>query len=363
MTCRRCASSSRHGCAPGGRRRRACVPTQLIRGRPLRGWMAVPLVARDGRALGVVQLSDKVDGEFSAEDEDLLMQLARMASTTLDNALAAEAREANRLKDEFLGVLSHELRTPLQAIFAWVDILRQRPTDTALLAQAAEVVERSAQAQMRLIGDLLDVSRIARGQLQLERESVELAAVVRLALDTVRPMATAKRITISFRAAGRRLSRSTATPTRLQQVVWNLLSNAVKFTPEGAASRCRWPPAPISWCCACSDSGPGIPAAFLPHVFERFRQADSSAARPHGGLGLGLAIVRHLVELHGGEVAAENAAGGGAAVHRPLAARLVAARRRRAGAGCRRRGARADPARWHSRAAGRGRGRLARCAQ
>jgi signal transduction histidine kinase/DNA-binding response OmpR family regulator len=288
------------------------VPTELVRGRPLRGWMAVPLVARDGRALGVVQLSDKVDGDFSADDEDLLLQLARMASTTLDNALAAEAREANRLKDEFLGVLSHELRTPLQAIFAWVDILRQRPSDVALLAQAADVVERSAQAQMRLIGDLLDVSRIARGQLQLERDSVELAAVVRLALDTVRPMAAAKHIAISFGAAAEDCWVD-GDATRLQQVVWNLFSNAVKFTPEGGRVEVSLAAAANQLQLRVQDSGPGIPAAFLPHVFERFRQADSSAARPHGGLGLGLAIVRHLVELHGGEVAAENAAGGGAA--------------------------------------------------
>ena len=288
------------------------VPTELIRGRPLRGWMGVPLVARDGRALGVVQLSDKVEGDFSAEDEDLLLQLARMASTTLDNALAAEAREANRLKDEFLGVLSHELRTPLQAIFAWVDILRQRSTDAALLAQAADVVERSAQAQMRLIGDLLDVSRIARGQLQLDRDSVELAAVVRLALETVRPMATAKHVAISF-GASTEDGWVDGDATRLQQVVWNLLSNAVKFTPEGGRIEVSLVAAANQLVLRVRDSGPGVPAAFLPHVFERFRQADSSAARPHGGLGLGLAIVRHLVELHGGEVAAENAPGGGAA--------------------------------------------------
>jgi hypothetical protein len=168
------------------------------------------------------------------------MQLARMASTTLDNAVAAEAREANRLKDEFLGVLSHELRTPLQAIIAWMDILRQQPADAALRRQATEVVERSAQSQMRLIADLLDVSRIARGQLHLERETVELTAVVRLALETVQAMAASKRIILSFVPPGGDC-RVDGDAARLQQVVWNLLSNAVKFTPEGGRVRWRWP--------------------------------------------------------------------------------------------------------------------------
>ena len=287
-----------------------------------RGWLAAPVRARDGRSLGVLTLSDKLDGDFTVEDEDLVMQLARMAATTLDNAAAAEAREANRMKDEFLGVLSHELRTPLQAVFAWVDILRQRPTEAALLAQAADVVERSAHAQMRLISDLLDVSRIARGELRLEREAVDVAAVVRLALETVGPAALQKGVAIELDAA--------AAPcwvdgdrTRLQQVVWNLLSNAVKFTPDGGRINVELSADAERLTLRVRDSGRGIDEAFLPHIFERFRQADSSASRAYGGLGLGLAIVRHLVELHGGTVSAANVAGGGAvlAVTLPVTAR------------------------------------------
>ena len=301
------------------------VPAPVVERRPLRGWLAAPLIARDGRSLGVVQLSDKVDGDFSAEDEDLLLQLARMASTTLDNALAAEAREANRLKDEFLGVLSHELRTPLQAIIAWVHMLRQQSADPKVLAQAADVVERSAQAQMRLIADLLDVSRIARGELRLENETVELSPVVRAALEAARGIAAAKHISLSF--VGPSDGRVVGDATRLQQVVWNLLSNAVKFTPEGGRVDVSLAVEPGRLVLRVLDTGPGIPPSFLPYVFERFRQADSSAARSYGGLGLGLAIVRHLVELHHGEVRAENAPGSGAlfTVTLPRAGRAAAA--------------------------------------
>ncbi len=285
------------------------VPAELIKGLPLDGWLAAPVVTREGRVVGLIQLSDKIDGEFTAEDEGLAMQLARLASTTIDSAVAAEAREANRMKDEFLGVLSHELRTPLQAIFSWVDILRQREHDPALLAQAADVVERSAQTQMRLIGDLLDVSRISRGHLGLERAAVNFTAVIEQSIETVRPTAELKHTTLHFDAPAQPYT-VIGDATRLQQVVWNLLSNAVKFTNEGGRVEISLRPLGGDLSLQVHDDGPGIPPAFLPHVFERFRQADSSAARPHGGLGLGLAIVRHLVELHGGRVLAANAAGG-----------------------------------------------------
>lgn len=287
------------------------APREVLPGQPLRGWLAAPLRSPDGEALGLVQLSDKISGDFSAEDEGILMQLARMAATTIDNRIAAEAREANRMKDEFLGVLSHELRTPLQAIFSWVDILRTQNTDEALLAQAAEVVERSAHTQMRLIDELLDVSRIARGKLLLERVLVDAAAVVARATDTVRPLAAAKQLTIDF-AAPSEACMVTGDPTRLQQIAWNLISNAVKFTPEAGQVSVSLGLDGAHVTLQVRDSGPGIPADFLPHVFERFRQADSSAARAQGGLGLGLSIVHHLVELHGGQVRAGNAPEGGA---------------------------------------------------
>src|SRR5207249_3315630 len=159
-----------------------------------RGWLAVPLAARDGRPLGMIQLSDKRDGEFTVEDERVLMQLAQMASVTIDNAVAAEAREANRLKDDFLGVLSHELRTPLQAMLAWIEILRTKPAEPGLLARGLEVIERGTRAQVQLIGDLLDVSRIIRGQLRIDSGVVDLIKVIDLAIETLKPAAAKKHI-------------------------------------------------------------------------------------------------------------------------------------------------------------------------
>ena len=280
-------------------------PTELAAGMALRGWLAAPLAARDGRPLGLIQLSDKRDGEFTAEDERVLMQLARMASVTIDNAVAAEAREANRLKDDFLGVLSHELRTPLQAMLAWTEILRSKPPEPALLARGLEVIERGTRAQVQLIGDLLDVSRIIRGQLRIDSSVVDLVRVVEQAIETLKPAAAKKRIAIAW-VPPVSDCRVLGDAARLQQVVWNLLSNAIKFTPDEGRVEVALTVEAGRVLIQVRDTGSGIPPEFLPHAFERFRQADSSAARPHGGLGLGLAIVRHLVEMHGGSVQARN---------------------------------------------------------
>jgi len=291
----------------------AAAPPELIANLPMRGLLAAPLTAHDGSALGVIQLSHKVDGEFTAEDEGILVQLAQMASIAIENTVAAEAREANRLKDEFLGVLSHELRTPLQALLTWSGILRRQPVEPELLKRGLEVIERSAKTQTQLIADLLDVSRIIRGQLRLDSGPVDLASVTELAIEALRAEAAAKRVAIVWTPPMGGCG-TVGDAMRLQQVVWNLLSNAIKFTPSGGRVELQLSASGNRVVLQVRDTGCGIAPDFLPHLFERFRQADSSASRQHGGLGLGLAIVRHLVDLHGGTVVAANATDGPGAV-------------------------------------------------
>jgi PAS domain S-box-containing protein len=225
----------------------------------------------------------------------------------------AQAEQASRLKDEFLATISHELRTPLNAIVGWARLLRSGQLDPENLEHAFEVIERNAWSQKQIIEDMLDVSRIITGKLRIGLVPLELMSVIQTALDVVRPAAEAKEIELKTQFETPELLVS-GDAERLQQVIWNLLSNAVKFTPNrgaveivvkrenGAAEIAVW------------DDGPGIPPDFLPHVFERFSQADSSSTRRHGGLGLGLAITRHLVELHGGAVKAENREDGKGAV-------------------------------------------------
>jgi len=289
------------------------MPQQLVPNLPMRGLLAAPLSGRDRAAHGVVQLSDKISGDFTAEDEDILLQLPQMASIAIENTVAAEAREANRLKDEFLGVLSHELRTPLQALLTWIGILRRQPVEPALLKRGLEVIERSAKTQTQLIADLLDVSRIIRGQLRLESAPVDLASITELAIEAIRPEAVLKQVTIAFAPPSPGCG-IVGDATRLQQVVLNLLSNAIKFTPSGGRVDLRISETENEVMLQVRDTGCGIAPEFLPHLFERFRQADSSASRQHGGLGLGLAIVRHIVVLHGGRVEAANASDGPGAV-------------------------------------------------
>jgi PAS domain S-box-containing protein len=218
-------------------------------------------------------------------------------------------REANRVKDEFLATLSHELRTPLTAVLGWVHLLRSRKLDTLMQQRAIEVIERNAKAQAQLIADILDVSRIVTGKLRLEPRAIDLAAVIDSAVDGVRPAAEAKRITVRAEvdpAVGFLI----ADPDRIQQVVWNLLSNAIKFTPEEGSVSLSVARRSGQVEIAVADTGMGIPAELLPFVFERFSQGDSSSTRAHGGLGLGLAIVRHIVELHGGTVSARSEGAG-----------------------------------------------------
>lgn len=225
-----------------------------------------------------------------------------------------ELAQANRMKDEFLAVLSHELRTPLNSILGWARLLRTRQFDPATTARTLETIERNARLQNQLINDILDVSTITQGRLRLQPQPVDLATVVTAAIDTMRPAAVAKSIAVTWLQDAPPETTPLMVlgdPDRLQQAVWNLLANAIKFTPEGgrvdvklqaARSTTHLSHAHIS----VTDTGKGISEAFLPFVFDRFRQADSSSTRAEGGLGLGLAIVRHLVELHGGTVHADS---------------------------------------------------------
>ncbi len=214
------------------------------------------------------------------------------------------AEEANRLKDEFLSTVSHELRTPLNSILGWTWLLTGDKLDEAGARRAVQTIERNARAQSQIIDDLLDVSRIVTGKLRLKVRTVDLAPLIEAAVDAVRPAADAKGIRIGFLAGQVGLLK--ADPDRLQQVIWNLLANAVKFTPAGGQVEVLADEADGQARIRVTDTGMGIPDAFLRYVFDRFRQADSSTTRQHGGLGLGLSIVRHLVELHGGTVSAES---------------------------------------------------------
>jgi signal transduction histidine kinase len=220
-------------------------------------------------------------------------------------ASEADLQEANQTKDDFLATLSHELRTPMTAILGWSRLLMTPDLDDDTRATAVDSIHKSARAQAQLIDDLLDVSRIAAGKMRIEPRTVELAAVIRAAMAAVQPAANAKGVRIETEFPPHPVEVS-GDPERLQQVLWNLLSNAVKFTPRAGMVTIELTTPDDEAEIAVRDSGQGIDPAFLPHVFERFRQADAGASRTHTGLGLGLAIVRHLVELHGGEVSAES---------------------------------------------------------
>ena len=235
--------------------------------------------------------------------------------TRLEQELRTQAQQlatVNRVKDEFLATLSHELRTPLNAILGWTQILTGATLNESRLRQGLETIRRNARLQAQMIEDLLDVSRIVTGSLRLAIHPFDLRAAVEEAIDGIRPAAEAKEITVSADIeSGLTLS---ADQVRIQQVLWNLLSNAVKFTPPGGTIRVSARRVSSTIEIGVSDTGIGIPKEFVPHIFERFRQADSSPTREHGGLGLGLAIVRHIVELHGGTVSAESEGPGRGAV-------------------------------------------------
>jgi signal transduction histidine kinase/CheY-like chemotaxis protein len=247
--------------------------------------------------------------ELSRANEDLRREVAERRRAEQERAeLLVREREANRLKDEFLATLSHELRTPLNAILGWTKLLRANAVPSPSIDRALEKVERNAQVQSRLIEDLLEVSRIVSGKLRLDYRPFDLITLCNTAVDTMRPAAESRGVVIE-RHFERASMPTSGDPDRLQQVIWNLLSNAVKFTPSGGrvsiAARRIGGIDEIDEIVV-TDTGIGIDPAFLPNVFESFRQADASTTRAHGGLGLGLSIVKQLVTLHGGEVTAES---------------------------------------------------------
>ncbi len=263
----------------------------------------ITALARGARAFGQGQSLD-AGGPAGVEEIDEVRRAFQEAGT-LVRQRALEAERANRAKDEFLAVLSHELRTPLNAVYGWARMLQTGQVDAATRARALDVIVRQSNAQVQLIDDLLDISRMSVGKMRLDVRQVDLPAVIEHALDAVRPAAAAKNIRLQP-VLDPRAGPVVGDPDRLQQVVWNLLMNAVKFTPKGGRVQCSLQRADSHVEIVVSDDGPGIPPDVLPYIFEPFRQGDSSSTRAHAGLGLGLALVRHLVDLHGGSVTARS---------------------------------------------------------
>ena len=294
----------------------------LREGHPtVRSYLAVPVKTASGEVLGALFFGHSTPGVFTQVHEQLATGVAAWAALALENSrLYAEAREADRLKDEFLAVLSHELRTPLNAIVGYSRLLRGNILTGAKAANGLETLERNAAALTQIVEDVLEVSRIVSGKIRLDVQPVDLPLVVHNAIATVQPAADAKGVRVHTIVDPRAGSVS-GDPDRLQQVAWNLLSNAVKFTPRQGRVQVRVERVNSHVEVVVSDTGIGIPVDFLPLVFERFRQANAGPTRKTGGLGLGLSIVRHIVEMHGGTVQAESAGEGQGAtfrVHLPL---------------------------------------------
>jgi signal transduction histidine kinase len=291
--------------AKGRRSAQSAEHLELIRQWGTRSFMMVPLRAR-GRSLGLFTVGSFSGRQYGDRDLTLAENVAARAALALDNALLyRDAQDANRLKEDFLATLSHELRTPLNALLGWIHMLKMPNADEATKKRAVESIERNARAQAVLINDLLDVSRVVSGKLHLEQKPVDLSAVALAAIDAVRPAARARDLELNV-AIGSITRDVWGDPDRLQQIVWNVLSNAVKFTPAGGRIDLALEETGGAVQISITDTGVGIAPAFLPHVFERFRQADSSTTRAQSGLGLGLSIVRNLVDLHGGTVTAAS---------------------------------------------------------
>jgi PAS domain S-box-containing protein len=244
-----------------------------------------------------VVLRDRTAWKLAQQERDALLERER--------TVRQEAEQASRLKDEFLATLSHELRSPLNAIVGWVHIARRHAGDNAELARSLDTIERNVRAQTQIVNDLLDMSRIMTGQVRLDMQTIDLRDAVSNAVEAVRPAAEAKRVRVE-KTLGGNIGWTKVDPARLQQILWNLLANAVKFTPPGGRVRVALERVNSHAEIIIQDSGVGVAPNFLPFVFERFRQEDSSTTRRHGGLGLGLSIVKSLTELHGGSVRASS---------------------------------------------------------
>ncbi len=282
----------------------------------IKSLLAIPLLLQ-GKFSGTISFYYRRAHQFTEIEIRVATALANFATAALSTAelyqeqlrLRAKAEETSRLKDEFLATVSHELRTPLNAILGWARLLRMGNLDQPTAARALETIEQNARSQNALIEDILDVSRIITGRLRLNPQTIEMVPLLEASLDSVQPTAAAKgvRLLSTFTPEA---SSILGDPQRIQQIIWNLLSNAIKFTPKGGQVQVSMARRHSSVEITISDTGIGIRPDFLPFVFDRFRQADSSSTRSFGGLGLGLAIVRHLVELHGGNVAADSSGEG-----------------------------------------------------
>lgn len=293
--------------------------TATDEGTRIKGVSSTPIRALDGRVLGTIGMYSWGQRSPSERELRIVEGLGRVAALAIERAKHEEEREdllrresiaradaerASRIKDEFLGTLSHELRTPLHAILGWSQVLQRQ--GSADLAKGLEIIDRNARAQTKIIDDLLDMSRIVSGKVRLDVHSVDLAAVARAAVDTVQPVADAKGVVVDS-VLDPLAGPVNGDPSRLQQVLWNLLTNAVKFTSRGGSVQVRLKRVESHVELCVIDTGQGMRPEFIPHVFDRFSQADGSNTRQHAGLGLGLAIVKQLVELHGGRVHAESA--------------------------------------------------------
>jgi len=272
----------------------------------VRSAMVAPICA-SGEVVGAmtfVTMGDSVR-RFAPADLALAEEVARRAGVAVENArLYMAAQEANRLKDEFLATLSHELRTPLNAMLGWARLLEQGRVETGKLAHGLTIIRRNAEAQARLISDILDVARITSNKLQLDRQLLDVGEIVRLVVEGLESQAREGGVEVTLSAQP--AATASADSARLQQMAWNLLSNAIKFTPAGGRVHVDVRQVAQRVQVEVVDTGVGIAPDFLPHLFERFRQADATTTRGHGGLGLGLAITRHLAELHGGTVEASS---------------------------------------------------------
>jgi signal transduction histidine kinase/CheY-like chemotaxis protein len=281
--------------------------TLALPGRPVLSFLctAAPLLDESAKILGcVVALVDITDRKRAEADRNSLLDAERAARASAEHA-RTEAEASSRAKDEFLATVSHELRTPLNAMLGWSQLLTNNALSDEKLSHALEVIQRNVLAQSRLVEDLLDVSRIVSGQMRLDVRPIEPIRVVASAIESAKPALEAKRIQLEVELdpeAGQVLGDA----TRVQQIVWNLLSNAAKFTSSGGKVRVQVRRVGTEIQIVVSDTGQGMASEFLPFVFERFRQADGSFTRRHGGLGLGLAIARHLVEIHGGTITAAS---------------------------------------------------------
>ena len=328
----------------------------MLSGQPVvKSYLSVPVTAASGEAIGTMFFGHPEPGVFTERTERIVRGIAAQAAVALDNTrlyeaaqqaaeerkvllesereARAEAERSSQMKDEFLATLSHELRTPLSAILGWAQVLRRGGKDEADRQRGLQTIERNARSQAQLIEDLLDMSRITSGKVLLDIQNLSPAGFLDAAIETVRPAADAKNIRLEkhYDADPGTIA---GDPARLQQVVWNLLSNAIKFTPRDGQVTVELARRGDSVVITVRDTGAGIKPEFITHVFERFRQADASMTRRHGGLGLGLSIVKHLIEQHGGTVRAESSGeglGSSFSIELPLSKAAPPTRRSRAG--------------------------------